>query len=65
MWPSNIQISRSGDESEALRGYWEGLADGGRVVVPLDKQRWGDVYGQLVDKFGIALHVNIAGSDDT
>lgn len=57
---TNLQISLSGDDPEALRGYWDGLSDGARVVVPLEKQMWGDVYGQLVDKFGIAWHVNIA-----
>lgn len=28
--------------------------------MPLEKQMWGDVYGQLVDQFGIVWHCNIA-----
>lgn len=59
---TNIQISLSGDDADALRGYWDGLSEGGQVIVPLEKQMWGDVYGALVDQFGINWHVNIAGS---
>ena len=32
---------------------------GGTVIMPLEKQMWGDEYGQLVDKFGISWMVNI------
>jgi PhnB protein len=62
---NNLQISLSGDDEDALRGYWEGLSDGAQVVVPLEKQMWGDVYGQLVDKFGIAWHVNIGTTTES
>ena len=59
---TNVQISLSGDEAEALQGYWARLGEGGQVVIPLRQQMWGDEYGQLVDRFGIIWHVNIAGS---
>lgn len=59
---TNVQISLSGDEAEALQGCWAQLSEGGQVVIPLQKQMWGDEYGQLVDKYGIVWHVNIAGS---
>lgn len=59
---NNVQVSLSGDDADALRGYWDGLAAGGTVIHPLEPQMWGDVYGQLVDKFGIQWHVNIAGT---
>jgi hypothetical protein len=29
--------------------------------MPLEKAMWGDTFGMLVDKFGIAWLVNIAG----
>jgi len=59
---SNITISISGSESDEIRGYWDGLADGGQVSVPLDQAPWGDYFGQLTDKFGVGWLVNIAGS---
>ncbi|CCH78765.1 conserved hypothetical protein [Nostocoides japonicum T1-X7] len=59
---SSITISLSGDDAEALRGYFAGLSEGGTVGMPLEKQMWGDEFGQLTDKFGIGWLVNIAGS---
>lgn len=58
---NNIQISISGDDAAAMRGFWAGLGEGGQVVMPLEKQMWGDVYGLVTDKFGISWHLNIAG----
>lgn len=58
---NNVQVSLSGDDADALRGYWDALSAGGQVIMPLERQMWGDDYGQLVDRFGIHWHVNIAG----
>ncbi|HEU5143770.1 MAG TPA: VOC family protein [Dermatophilaceae bacterium] len=58
----NIGISLSGDDADELRGYWEKLSDGGNVSVPLEKQMWGDEFGQCTDRFGIGWMVNIAGA---
>ncbi|HSF97700.1 MAG TPA: VOC family protein [Ornithinibacter sp.] len=58
---STMSMSISGDDSEAIRRYWDGLAEGGTVQMPLERQMWGDDYGMLVDRFGIAWMVNIAG----
>ena len=59
---SSITISLSGDDTDMLRGYWEKLSTGGNVSVPLEKQMWGDEFGQRTDQFGIGWLVNIAGS---
>jgi PhnB protein len=56
-----ITISLSGDDVDALRGWFAGLAEGGTVNMPLEKQMWGDEFGQLTDKFGVSWLVNIAG----
>ena len=55
----NITLSLSGDDATELRGYFEKLADGGTVTVPLEKQMWGDEFGQCTDRFGIPWMVNI------
>jgi len=57
----NGHISLSGDESELLRGYFDRLAEGGTVDVPLEKAPWGDEFGQVKDRFGVNWLVNIAG----
>lgn len=59
---SSLSVSLSGDDEATLRGYWNGLVAGGQVTVPLEKAPWGDTFGMLTDKFGIAWLVNIAGS---
>jgi PhnB protein len=59
---NNITISLSGDDDAALRGYWEKLAESGTVTMPLEKQMWGDEFGQLIDRYGIPWMVNITQS---
>jgi PhnB protein len=58
----NGHVSLSGDESDLLHGYFDRLADGGTIDVPMEKQVWGDQFGQVKDKFGVNWLVNIAGS---
>lgn len=57
---ANISMSLSGEDETLLKGYWEKLAEGGIVTMPLDKAPWGDMFGMLTDKFKINWLVNIA-----
>ena len=59
---NNITVSLSGDDGDELRRYWEALSADGNVVMPLERQMWGDDFGSCVDRFGIHWMVNIAGS---
>jgi PhnB protein len=56
---TNITVSLSGEDGDELRGYWEKLSSDGTITMPLEKQMWGDEFGQCVDKFGISWMVNI------
>ena len=56
---TSITVSLSGTDAADLRGYWEKLSAGGTVTVPLEKQMWGDEFGQCVDRFGVAWMVDI------
>ena len=58
---NDMAISLSGDDDAELRGFWDRLADGGSVQVPLEPQMWGDVFGMCTDRFGVSWMVNIAG----
>jgi PhnB protein len=62
---TNFSLSLSGDNEAELRGYYEKLADGGTITMPLEKAIWGDTFGMLNDKFGISWIVNISGSTDS
>ncbi len=55
-----MSISLSGDNMEEMKGYFEKLSDGGTVTQPLVKADWGDSFGMLTDKFGVAWMVNIS-----
>ena len=58
---SNISMSLSGDDEEALRGYYEALSKDGVIGQPLEKAPWGDTFGMFTDKYGINWLVNILG----
>lgn len=59
---NNYSVSLSGDDEAELRGYWDRLAEGGTVAMPLEKAPWGDTFGMCTDKFGVSWLVNIAGA---
>ena len=52
-----------GDDEDTLRGWWNGLSEGAEVEVDLAPQMWGDVYGALVDRFGIGWQFNITTAE--
>ena len=59
---TNYSMSLSGDNEQELRAYFTKLSAGGSVTMPLEKAPWGDTFGMLTDKFGVAWMVNILGS---
>jgi len=61
---SSISVSLSGDDEEELRGYWDKLAEGATITLPLDKQVLGDTFGMCTDRFGTAWLVNITQPAD-
>lgn len=60
---TTISISLSGDDEARLRGYFDKLSAGGSVMMPLQKATWGDTFGMLTDKFGIAWLVNVTAKE--
>jgi PhnB protein len=55
---TTMTVSLSGDDA-SLRDNFAKLAEGGTVTMPLEKQTWGDEFGQLTDKFGVPWMVNV------
>lgn len=53
-------VSLSGDDGDALRGYFAKLSEGGSVTMPMQKQAWGDEFGMVTDQFGVPWLVNVS-----
>ena len=60
---SSISVSLSGDDADKLRGYWDKLTEDAKITMPLERQVWGDEFGQFTDKFGIQWMLNITGTE--
>ena len=58
----SVNMSIAGQDETKLTELFNGLADGGSVIIPLAKQVWGDTFGMLTDKFGIHWLVNISAA---
>lgn len=56
-----IHLALGGDDEEKLRHVFDALSAGGKVGVPLERQMWGDLYGDLRDQYDIHWMINIAG----
>ena len=55
----NIAIALNGDNTAHLMTAFERLAEDGEIKQPLEVETWGDMFGFVVDKFGINWMVNI------
>ena len=54
----NISLAIGLNEIDKARRYFDNLAQGGEVSMPLDKTYWAEAFGMLTDKFGIRWMVN-------
>jgi PhnB protein len=57
---ARISMSVNGEDETELTAYFEKLAAAGTVRMPLEKAPWGDTFGMLTDKFGVAWMINIS-----
>jgi PhnB protein len=58
--PAGFGVSISGDDGDALQGYFQKLSASGTTTMPLAKQVWGDEFGMCTDRFGVSWLVNIS-----
>ena len=50
---NNFSVSVNAETKEEADRIFNGLADGGKVTMPLNKTFWGDYFGMCEDKFGV------------
>lgn len=62
---AGFAINLGGEHADLLRGYWDKLSEGGAILMPMQKQIWGDEFGMCVDKFGVSWMVNINQPEET
>lgn len=55
---NNFHISVSTGSEEEAEKVFNGLAAGGKVIMPLEKTFWGSYFGMLADKFGVQWMVS-------
>ncbi|RUT40208.1 VOC family protein [Paenibacillus anaericanus] len=55
---NNVLISLVIDDKQTLEEYFNHLAVGGKVTMPLSNTPWSSCFGMLVDKFGVSWKFN-------
>lgn len=55
---TNFMVSLDTSSEEETKRIFEGLSDGGMVMIPLANQFWGAYFGMFKDKFGIQWMVS-------
>lgn len=58
--PNGTLSLSSADAADApeLQRQWDGLVTGGTVAMPLELAAWGDMFGMLVDRYGVSWMVD-------
>lgn len=54
----NISLALGLDDATRARQIFDALAEGGRVLMPLEKTYWAEAFGILVDRFGVQWMLN-------
>jgi len=54
----NISLAIGLNDAERARHVFGKLAEGGTVVMPLEKTYWAEAFGMVTDKFGVKWMVN-------
>lgn len=57
---TRVYLALVGDEPDLVTGWFDTIAADGSVGMPLEKQVWGDLYGLVMDKFGLEWMFNIS-----
>ena len=56
--PKGFSLSVHLDDPAQAERVYERLAQGGTIVMPLEKTFWAERFGMLVDRFGISWLIN-------
>jgi PhnB protein len=54
----SVAMSLQFESEDECRRVFDTLSEGGQILMPLEKQFWGDFFGHFVDRFGVRWMVN-------
>lgn len=60
---SRVALALIGDDLDTAGVWFAALAEGGTIGQPLAPQMWGDIYGQVTDRYGVEWMFNIVSAD--
>ncbi|MCY4129334.1 MAG: VOC family protein [Gammaproteobacteria bacterium] len=63
--PRGFQILYQPETPQESRRVFDALAEGGKVVIPVQNTFWSPCYGALVDKFNIPWEISCESDDST
>ena len=55
---NNVTLAIVNKDIDQIKSLYEGLKEGGKVVMELQETFWSKLYGQVTDKFGIHWQLN-------
>ena len=55
----NVHLCLSCDSFKQAGNIFKQLSEGGKVTMKFEKQFWGDVFGSLIDKYGIRWMLDV------
>lgn len=55
---TNFAVSINAENEDEAKKLFDGLSNGGKITMPLEKTFWGALFGMFTDKFGIHWMVN-------
>ncbi len=61
---NDVSLCYSGETEEETRAAFKNLSEGGKVTSELKLEFWGDLYGDLYDKYGFRWMFNYGKSQD-
>lgn len=61
--PAGVHVSANFDDVDEAKRVFEGLSEGGDVMMPFSKTFWTEGFGMTRDRFGILWMVNVNAPD--
>jgi PhnB protein len=56
---NNVNLSLHSESIEEIENAFNGLSEGGNVLMPLQETFWAERFGMVIDKFGIGWMTNV------